>query len=107
MRSIGNWQHLESAYHKGMTVMKLALSVGKITGGATGIETKMPLECYFDDNLFFEVHDDNDPDEDDIQQDQTVVIKDNIGQMHSYRRYSITNAAYQPSNNASSTSINM
>ena len=41
--------------------MKLALSVGKITSGAVNIENSMPMEVYFDDNLFFEVGDEGDP----------------------------------------------
>ena len=80
---------MDSAYHKGMTVMKLALSVGKITSAAGGVEANLPTECYFDDNLFFEVHDDDDaPDAENIQQEQTVVVKDHVGKTHQYRRYS-------------------
>merc|ERR1719167_130303 len=99
MKAIGRFQHLDSAYHKGMTVMKLALQVGKITSGAANIETSMPMEVYFDDNLFFEVADEEDAmDQGGIE--QTVVVKDQGGNTHQYRRYSITNSSYI-SNNSS------
>jgi len=94
MKAIGRWQHLDSAYHKGMTVMKLALQVGKITSGAANIETSMPMEVYFDDNLFFEVHDEEDAMNMDEGFEQTVVVKDQGGNTHQYRRYSITNSSY-------------
>ena len=99
MKAIGNWQHLDAAYHKGMTVMKLALSVGKITSGAANIKGQMPIEAYFDDNLFFEVNEDEEAPEE-IQQEQTVVIKDDQGKTHQYRRYSVTNVSYQSTNTA-------
>jgi len=90
MRFIGEWQHLDSAYHKGMTVMKLALSVGKITSGAVNIENSMPMEVYFDDNLFFEVGDEGDPEAlADNVVEQTVVVKDQAGKTQQYRRYSV------------------
>ena len=64
----------------GMTVMKLALSVGKITSGAINIENSMPMEVYFDDNLFFEVGDEGDPEAlADNVVEQTVVVKDQAG----------------------------
>ena len=95
MKLIGRWQHLDSAYHKGMTVMKLALQVGRITSGAAKIEASMPMEVYFDDNLFFEVHDEEDP-MTDIKNvlEQTVVVKDQGGNVHQYRRYSTTSLSY-------------
>merc|ERR1719376_1741277 len=112
MKAVGNWQHLDSAYHKGMTVMKLALSVGKITSGAAQVETKMPVEAYFDDNLFFEVNEDEDNDEEPEVRQETVIVKDDAGKVHSYRRSSITTMSYmqQQSNNTahtSTTTINM
>ena len=101
MKGIGSWQHLDKAYHKGMTVMKLALTVGNLTAGAVDIKGQLPIEAYFDDNLFFEVNEDQE-DEPDAQQEQTVIIKDDKGKTHQYRRYSITQMSYQ-SNNTIST----
>ena len=56
MKLIGKWQGLERV--KGASVLKLALSVGNITSGAAGMVYAMPPQLYFDDNLFFEVHED-------------------------------------------------
>lgn len=101
MKFIGRWQHLDSAYHKGMTVMKLALQVGKITSGAANIEASMPMEVYFDDNLFFEVHDEEDPmDGQDNFLEQTVVVKDQGGNVQKYRRYSQTSISYMSNSSA-------
>ena len=47
-----------------MTVLKLIQSVGKIAGGT--IDQSMmvnPSDNYFDDSLFFEVHEDGEDDE--------------------------------------------
>lgn len=128
MRSVGRWQHLESAYHKGMTVMKLALSVGKITSGAADISAEMPIEAYFDDNLFFEVNESDDEDDDEapaptiVTKEKTVVLKDKEGHYHTYRRRSsvsmssndfsyLQNAAAAAggmnTNNTSVTTLNM
>ena len=56
MKLIGKWQGLERV--KGASVLKLALSVGNITSGAAGMVYAMPPQLYFDDNLFFEVRED-------------------------------------------------
>ena len=56
MKLIGKWQGLEEI--RGASVLKLALSVGNITSGAAGMVYAMPPKLYFDDNLFFEVHED-------------------------------------------------
>jgi len=100
MKAVGNWQHLDTAYHKGMTVMKLASSVGKITSGAAQIETDIPIECYFDDNLFFEV---NEEEEDNDK--QAIVVKDDAGKHEAYRRYSQTPGLN--TTHTSTTTINM
>jgi len=92
LKWIGEWQHLDTAYKRGMTVMKLAKAVGKLTNNIVDIEATMPAEVYFDDNLFFEVADDNDPVEEAVQQEQTVVVKDEGGKTTQYRRYSTYNA---------------
>jgi len=95
LKLVGEWQHLETAYKRGMTVMKLAKAVGKLTTNMVDIEASMPAEVYFDDNMFFEVNEDEEADEDNIQQEQTVVVKDEGGKMHQYRRYSTTTLSYQ------------
>ena len=57
LRYVGEWQSLDTAYYKGMTVMKLVMSVGKIAGGTIDPEMMVnPGDRYFDDSLFFEVH---------------------------------------------------
>ena len=57
LRYVGEWQSLDTAYYKGMTVMKLVMSVGKIYGGHVDAEMmKTAADRYFDDSLFFEVH---------------------------------------------------
>jgi len=48
------------------------------------ISTDIPIECYFDDNLFFKV---NEKEEDDKQ---AIVVKDDVGKHQAYRRYSQT-----------------
>jgi ammonium transporter Rh len=64
LRFVGEWQSLDTAYYKGMTVMKLVLSVGKIAGGTIDPEMMVnPSDNYFDDSLFFEVHGENDEEE--------------------------------------------
>ena len=42
-----------------MTILKLALSVGSLTSGVIDTAAHMPIDAYFDDNIFFEVHEDN------------------------------------------------
>ena len=69
LKWIGEWQHLDTAYKRGMTVMKLAKAVGKLTNNIVDIEATMPAEVYFDDNMFFEVADDSDPVEEAVQQE--------------------------------------
>jgi hypothetical protein len=56
MKLIGKWQVLDEV--KGASVLRLALSVGNITSGAAGMVYAMPPQLYFDDNLFFEVRED-------------------------------------------------
>ena len=64
LRFVGEWQSLDTAYYKGMTVMKLVLSVGKIAGGTIDPEMMVnPSDNYFDDSLFFEVHGENEEEE--------------------------------------------
>jgi len=94
LKWVGEWQHLDSAYKRGMTVMKLAKAVGKLTTNMVDIEAMMPAEVYFDDNMFFEVNEDEDMEDDNIQQEQTVVVKEEGGQTHQYRRYSTTTLSY-------------
>jgi ammonium transporter Rh len=75
LRWIGKWQNLDSAYYKGMTVLKLIQSVGKIAGGT--IDQSMmvnPSDNYFDDSLFFEVHEDG---EDDTQENSVDELENN------------------------------
>jgi len=61
LRFVGKWQNLDNAHYKGMTVMKLVLSAGKIAGGTIDPEMMInPAEQYFDDSMFFEVNEDND-----------------------------------------------
>jgi len=64
LRYVGEWQSLDTAYYKGMTVMKLVMSVGKIAGGTIDPEMMVnPGDRYFDDSLFFEVHGEGDEEE--------------------------------------------
>jgi len=85
---VEKWQHLDDAYHKGMTILKLALSVGSLTAGAIEVgAVEMPVDCYFDDNIFFHVHEDNDAES---TLEQNVIIKDKSGQERKYRRQSIS-----------------
>ena len=68
LRYVGKWQNLDSEYYKGMTVMKLVLSVGKIAGGTINPDMMInPSEQYFDDSLFFEVHGESDDEENDVE----------------------------------------
>ena len=84
---VERWQHLDDAYHRGMTILKLALSVGSLTAGAVDVSAQMPVDAYFDDNIFFEVHEDN---EAEMLPEQNVVIKDKTGGERKYRRQSVT-----------------
>ena len=84
---VERWQHLDDAYHRGMTILKLALSVGSLTAGAVDVSAQMPVDAYFDDNIFFHVHEDN---EAEMMPEQNVVIKDKSGQERKYRRQSIS-----------------
>ena len=70
-----------------MTILKLALSVGSITSGPVDVHSQMPVEAYFDDNIFFHVHEDN---EAEIMPEQNVVITDRTGQERKFRRQSIS-----------------
>ena len=79
LRWVGKWQNLDSAYYKGMTVLKLIQSVGKIAGGT--IDQSMmvnPSDNYFDDSLFFEVHEDGEDDTNDNSVDELENNKKNI-----------------------------
>ena len=68
LRYVGKWQNLDTAYYKGMTVMKLVLSVGKIAGGTIDPDMMInPSEQYFDDSLFFEVHGEDDEEEHEVE----------------------------------------
>jgi hypothetical protein len=70
LRFVGQWQNLDSSYYKGMTVMKLVLSVGKIAGGTIDPDMMVnPSEQYFDDSLFFEVHGEDDEEEHSVELD--------------------------------------
>lgn len=70
-----------------MTILRLALSVGSLTSGVVETAAHMPVEAYFDDNIFFEVHEDN---EAEMLPEQNVVIKDQTGGERKYRRQSVT-----------------
>ena len=87
LRLIERWQHLDEAYHRGMTILRLALSVGSLTSGVVDTAAHMPVDAYFDDNIFFEVHEDN---EADMMPEQNVIIKDKTGQERKFRRQSIS-----------------
>ena len=79
LRWVGKWQNLDSAYYKGMTVLKLIQSVGKIAGGT--IDQSMmvnPSDNYFDDSLFFEVHEDGEDDTHENSVDELENNKKNI-----------------------------
>jgi len=84
---IERWQHIDDAYHRGMTILRLALSVGSLTSGVVDATAHMPVDAYFDDNIFFEVHEDN---EAEMMPEQNVVIKDKTGQERKFRRQSIS-----------------
>ena len=84
---IERWQHIDDAYHRGMTILRLALSVGSLTSGVVDATAHMPVDAYFDDNIFFEVHEDN---EAEMMPEQNVVIKDKSGRERKYRRQSIS-----------------
>jgi hypothetical protein len=81
-----------------MTILRLALSVGSLTSGVVDTAAHMPVDAYFDDNIFFEVHEDN---EAEMMPEQNVVLKDKTGIERKYRRQSITTI------NSSSISTNL
>ena len=57
MRIIANFERLDEHHRPNQTILKLALSVGNLTGKALGVRGNiLPDEAYFDDHLFFEVH---------------------------------------------------
>ncbi len=57
MRAIGKWQAQD--FRKGATVLKLAANINTVlTNSLGGMEEALPKESYFDDNLFFLVHED-------------------------------------------------
>ena len=57
MRMIAQFERLDEHHRPNQTILKLALSVGNLTGKALGVRGNiMPEEAYFDDHLFFEVH---------------------------------------------------
>ncbi len=57
MRMIAKFERLDEHHRPNQTILKLALSVGNLTGQALGVRGNiMPEEAYFDDHLFFEVH---------------------------------------------------
>ena len=57
MRMIANFERLDEHHRPNQTILKLALSVGNLTGKALGVKGNLfPEEAYFDDHLFFEVH---------------------------------------------------
>lgn len=84
LKCIGSWQRLDETYRHNATVVQLALSVGNISGGGIGLKHLMPKEAFFDDNLFFEVHDD--------VKRESIVIVDHSGKKSRYdaRRNSLT-----------------
>jgi ammonium transporter Rh len=53
---IERWQHIDDAYHRGMTILRLALSVGSLTSGVVDATAHMPVDAYFDDNVLFWHH---------------------------------------------------
>eukprot|EP00094_Tigriopus_californicus_P000211 TCALIF_00205-PA protein Name:"Similar to rhbg-a Ammonium transporter Rh type B-A (Xenopus laevis)" AED:0.58 eAED:0.58 QI:0/0.22/0.1/0.6/0.44/0.4/10/0/697 len=55
---IGRWQAMDDMNRPGSTVVKLALNVGNAFTQQLGIREALPRDAYFDDNLFFEVHND-------------------------------------------------
>ena len=64
---------MDTAYYKGMTVMKLVLSVGKIYGGHVDAEMmKSASDRYFDDSLFFEVHGEDDEEEHSLDDSKNI-----------------------------------
>ena len=69
-----------------MTILKLALSVGSLTSGVVDSSAHMPVDAYFDDNIFFEVHEDN---EAEMMPEQNVIVKDKSGIERKFRRQSI------------------
>ena len=75
-----------------MTIIKLALSVGSLATGMGDVTTTMPVEAFFDDNLFFEVHEDNESDGGGGEKgdEQAVIVTDKSGVQHKYRRHSLS-----------------
>jgi len=85
MRMIAKFERLEEHHRPNQTILKLALSVGNLTGQALGVRGNiMPEEAYFDDHLFFEVHED--------EKIKKVIIKDHKGKKRNYdhRRDSVS-----------------
>jgi hypothetical protein len=77
MRMIAQFERLDEHHRPNQTILKLALSVGNLTGKALGVRGNiMPEEAYFDDHLFFEVHED--------EKMQKVIIKDHKGKKRNY-----------------------
>lgn len=77
MRIIANFERLDEHHRPNQTILKLALSVGNLTGKALGVKGNLlPDEAYFDDHLFFEVHED--------EKVKKVVIKDKKGHKRNY-----------------------
>ena len=86
LRIIGKWQHLDEQHHKGMTIIKLALSVGSLASGMGDVKITIPVDAFFDDNLFFEVHEDNDDGGGDKEEKQAVIVTDSAGVQHKFER---------------------
>jgi len=85
MRMIAKFERLDEHHRPNQTILKLALSVGNLTGQALGVRGNiMPEEAYFDDHLFFEVHED--------EKIKKVIIKDHKGKKRNYdhRRDSVS-----------------
>jgi len=77
MRMIAQFERLDEHHRPNQTILKLALSVGNLTGKALGVRGNiMPEEAYFDDHLFFEVHED--------EKIKKVIIKDHKGKKRNY-----------------------
>ena len=61
---VGEWQNMDNVYYRGMTVMKLAIAAHNMTAGAVDVQKMVaPAQGYFDDSIFFEVHEDNEDEE--------------------------------------------
>ncbi len=55
MHLVGEWQAIDMQPRPGSTVVKLALNVGNVFTKHVGMHGALPKDCYFDDDLFFEV----------------------------------------------------